>query len=130
MITQDNVWNGDEGRHWAVHHERYDEILRRFTPHLLEAAEVTEGGRVIDVGCGSGQTTCAVARAARSGLALGVDLSRALLDEARRRAAHEGLANVHFEQGDAQVHPSGEVSTGCPRCGPRRRAHSRWSPRP
>ncbi|MGH3916198.1 MAG: class I SAM-dependent methyltransferase [Pseudonocardiaceae bacterium] len=105
MITQDDVWNGDEGRHWAVHHERYDEILRRFTPHLLEAADVAAGERVVDIGCGSGQTTCAVARATRHGLALGVDLSRPLLKEARRRAAYEDLANVHFEQGDAQVHP-------------------------
>ncbi|MGH3972910.1 MAG: class I SAM-dependent methyltransferase, partial [Pseudonocardiaceae bacterium] len=73
--------------------------------HLLEAADVSAGERVVDVGCGSGQTTCAVARAARHGLALGVDLSRPLLDEARRRAAHEGLTNAHFEQGDVQVHP-------------------------
>ncbi len=110
MSTQVEAWNGDEGRHWVVHRERYDQVLRRFTPHLLAAAGVAADQRVIDISCGSGETTCLAATSAPNGLALGVDLSGPLLEEARRRAAHEGLANAHFEQGDVQAYPFAPAS--------------------
>ncbi len=58
---------------------------------------------VLDVGCGAGGTTCELARRAPAGGATGVDLSARLLDVARRRAAADGVANVRFEQADAQV---------------------------
>jgi ubiquinone/menaquinone biosynthesis C-methylase UbiE len=43
-------------------------------------------------------------RAAAEGQAVGVDLSAAMLRQAARRAQQEGLTNVHFEHGDAQVY--------------------------
>src|SRR5690606_6861180 len=58
-----------------------------------------------DVGCGTGQTTRDAARAAGEGAAVGVDLSAAMLEHARRRAAEDGLSNASFLHGDAQVHP-------------------------
>ncbi len=58
---------------------------------------------VIDVGCGTGQTTREAARVATEGSALGVDVSPVMLERARRLSA--GLDNVRFEEGDAQVHP-------------------------
>jgi SAM-dependent methyltransferase len=60
---------------------------------------------VLDIGGGTGQTTRAAARAATAGSALGVDLSSAMLEYARRRSGEEGIANAHFEQVDAQIHP-------------------------
>ncbi|GAA1439382.1 class I SAM-dependent methyltransferase [Nocardiopsis tropica] len=107
---QDEVWNGDDGRHWAANRERYDAMLARYTPHLLEAAEISPRERVLDIGCGAGVTTCAAARTARSGEALGVDLSWPLLDQARERAEREGQDNVRFERADAQVHSFPEAS--------------------
>ncbi|MFF3085131.1 class I SAM-dependent methyltransferase [Streptomyces nojiriensis] len=59
---------------------------------------------MMDIGCGTGETTRDVAGQAGSGLALGVDLSAAMLRVARRRAADAGLHNVDFMQADAQVH--------------------------
>jgi SAM-dependent methyltransferase len=59
---------------------------------------------VLDIGCGNGQTTRDAARAATRGEALGVDLSSAMLAQARQRASVEGLANVRFIQADAQIH--------------------------
>ncbi|WP_437184464.1 class I SAM-dependent methyltransferase [Streptomyces xanthophaeus] len=59
---------------------------------------------MVDIGCGTGETTRDVAGQASSGLALGVDLSAAMLRVARRRAADEGLHNADFMQADAQVH--------------------------
>jgi ubiquinone/menaquinone biosynthesis C-methylase UbiE len=104
-VEQAEAWNGEEGRHWVAHRERYDAMLPEFTRRLLQAAEISPGQRVLDIGCGSGQTTCAAARAARPGSAMGIDLSGPLLEEARRRAEQERLDNVHFEHADAQVHP-------------------------
>ena len=60
---------------------------------------------MLDIGCGTGQTTRDAARAASAGSALGVDLSSRMLDYARRRAAEEGVTNVTFAQADAQIHP-------------------------
>ena len=51
---QAEAWNGDQGRHWVMHCERYDQMLRRFTPQLLNAADVAVDDRLIDIGCGSG----------------------------------------------------------------------------
>jgi SAM-dependent methyltransferase len=78
--------------------------MQRVTPHLMEAAAVGTSDRVLDVGCGSGSTTRSAARAARSGSALGVDLSAAMLRDAEQRAHAEGIDNVRFEQADVQVH--------------------------
>ena len=108
-VEQAEAWNGGDGRHWADNRERYDAMLARFTPLLLEAARIAPGRRVLDVGCGAGVTTCAAARAARGGEALGVDLSRLLLGQARERAQREEVDNVRFERADAQVHPFPEA---------------------
>ena len=58
---------------------------------------------MLDIGCGTGQTTCDAARAAGAGSALGVDLSSAMIEFARTRAAQDHLTNVRFEQVDAQI---------------------------
>jgi SAM-dependent methyltransferase len=101
---QARYWNGDEAAHWLVHEQRYERMLAPFTDHLLTAAAIGRADRVVDVGCGTGSTTRAAGRAAIEGGALGVDLSTAMLRQAARRAQEEGLANVRFERGDAQVH--------------------------
>lgn len=104
-VEQAEAWNGDDGRHWVNHRDRFDTMLAALTPHLLRAAEVSPGQRVLDVGCGSGFTTCAAARAAQGGEAVGADLSGLLVEQARQRAEQDGLDNVRFEWADAQVHP-------------------------
>ncbi|MBB2921675.1 class I SAM-dependent methyltransferase [Cellulomonas cellasea] len=83
----------------------YDAELRRYDPVLHRAAAVRPGDRVLDLGCGAGRTTRDAARAAVRGRALGVDVSGPAIERARALARTEGLAQVTFEQGDAQVHP-------------------------
>lgn len=101
---QAQAWNGPEGTHWARNQDRWNAVNEGFDEPLLDAAGVTAGHRVLDIGCGTGQTTRRAALRAPGGHALGLDLSGPMLTEARARAQREGVANVAFEQGDAQVH--------------------------
>jgi SAM-dependent methyltransferase len=102
---QAEAWNGYEGNHWADHQDRYDAVNSGFNDHLLAAAALGERDRVLDIGCGTGQVTRLAARRARLGNAAGIDLSAPMLQRARATAADEGIANVTFDQGDAQIHP-------------------------
>ncbi|WP_425839218.1 class I SAM-dependent methyltransferase [Streptomyces fractus] len=104
---QAQAWNGPEGVHWARHQDRWNAVNEGFNEPLLDAAALTAHDRVLDLGCGSGQTTRLAALRAPQGHALGLDLSDPMLAEARARAAQEGIANASFTQGDAQVHPFG-----------------------
>src|SRR5690242_10567588 len=74
-----------------------------FTDLILRAAALRAGLNVLDVGCGSGGTTLAAARLVAPGRVLGLDLSGPMLAQARAGAEAAGLANVTFQQGDAQV---------------------------
>ncbi len=98
------AWDGDEGAYWADHADYFDRSVAAYHQRLLDQAAISNDDRVLDVGCGTGQTTRDAARAASGGSALGVDLSSRMLDHARRRTAEEGLANATFVQADAQVH--------------------------
>jgi ubiquinone/menaquinone biosynthesis C-methylase UbiE len=63
------------------------------------------GGRVLDVGCGAGATSIAVARAVGdTGNVVGVDISRALLRRAEERKRDAALTQIEFLPADAQTH--------------------------
>jgi len=83
----------------------YDTELRLYNEVLRQACSVRRHDHVLDVGCGTGQTTREAARMATAGSGLGVDLSAQMIDRAREFAQAEGLHNVTFERTDAQVHP-------------------------
>ena len=104
---QAQAWNGPEGTHWARNQDRWNAVNGGFDEPLLDAAGITGDHRTLDLGCGSGQTTRLAALRAPRGRALGLDLSGPMLAEARARAEREGIGNVSFAQGDAQVHPLG-----------------------
>ncbi|MFE6905684.1 class I SAM-dependent methyltransferase [Streptomyces erythrochromogenes] len=101
---QARAWDGTEGTYWAEHADRFDRAVRPYLAPFLAAADVAAADRVLDVGCGTGETTRAVARRASGGRALGVDLSAQMLRVARERAVTEGTDNAEFVQADAQVH--------------------------
>jgi ubiquinone/menaquinone biosynthesis C-methylase UbiE len=83
----------------------YDAELRRYNVHFRAAAAVRADDRVLDIGCGAGQSTREAARAAVDGSAVGIDVSAPVLEGARERSRAEGLGNVAFQLGDAQTHP-------------------------
>ncbi|MFF4273560.1 class I SAM-dependent methyltransferase [Streptomyces sp. NPDC001536] len=82
----------------------YDAELARYHERLRQALDIRPGDRVLDIGCGTGQTTRDAARAASPGAVLGIDVSGAMLARARQQAEAEGLRNADFVQADAQTH--------------------------
>jgi SAM-dependent methyltransferase len=93
----------------------FDQEMRPHNERLRASAAIRPGERVLDVGCGAGQTSLDAARA--GGQVLGVDVSEQMLERARVRAA--GVDNVEFVLGDAQTHPFERASfdVAISRCG-------------
>ena len=98
-------WNADAGETWAALQKQMDAQLEPHGLRAMEALAPAAGERIVDVGCGSGQTSLALGQAVgRSGAVMGLDISRPLLDLARRRAAESGAANVSFGEADVQTY--------------------------
>lgn len=100
-MTQEQLWNGHAGSAWVALQETLDRLFRPFETALVDAV-VDQGARnILDIGCGTGATTIAIARAlGDQGRATGGDLSQPMIDLARRRAAGAGV-NAQFVAGDA-----------------------------
>jgi ubiquinone/menaquinone biosynthesis C-methylase UbiE len=70
----------------------------------LAAHPPNPGDRVLDVGCGFGDTTQRLVQLVRpNGSALGVDVSENFIETAQREAKQAGLSNIAFMVGDVQV---------------------------
>lgn len=95
-------WNAAAGETWASLQDRLDRQLAPLGLRARQALAPRPGEQILDVGCGAGQTTLDLAEAVMpGGTVLGVDISRPMLDLARRRAA--GVAGVSFQEADAQT---------------------------
>lgn len=97
------AWDGHEGDVWTAHADRYQRAGARIWRRFAEAQVVGPTDHVLDVGCGSGGSTRDLARIATAGHVTGVDLSTSMLGLASTISADEGLDNVKFLRGDAQV---------------------------
>jgi ubiquinone/menaquinone biosynthesis C-methylase UbiE len=73
---------------------RNEEVLER----MLQAARCGPNDRTLDVACGPGIVACAFAHIARH--ATGIDLTPAMLEQARKTQAELGLTNMTWDQGD------------------------------
>ena len=104
-VSQRHAWNGPEGSNWAGSHRLAAPPDADLVGRVLDAAAIADDDFVLDVGCGTGDATRRAARSARGVTALGIDLSRLMVDVATQAAASEGLGGVTFVAGDAQVHP-------------------------
>lgn len=82
----------------------YDAELRLHNERFRAAARVGAHDCVLDIGCGTGQSTREAARAAVTGSVVGVDLSAPMLERARQLSDAQGLTNITFQLADAQVH--------------------------
>src|SRR5947209_4731229 len=90
--------------HSAAEQERLQRqagYLRGITESIWRTAGIAHGLRVLDVGCGVGDTTFLAADlVGRDGSVIGVDRSADALATARQRADTDGRLNVHFVQAE------------------------------
>jgi SAM-dependent methyltransferase len=98
---QATYWNEGAGPTWAELQAPLDRQLAPLGRRAMAELDLGPGKRVLDIGCGAGETTLELS--AKGAEALGVDISSTLLAVARRRS--EGLSGVAFLEADAQIHP-------------------------
>jgi SAM-dependent methyltransferase len=95
-------WNGAMGQLWAEKQQEIDVVVVPFGNAALKKAAPQPGERVIDIGCGCGDTTIEIARiVGERGTVLGVDVSLPMLVVARSHATQRGCTNVEFREADA-----------------------------
>ena len=98
------LWNGDAGRAWVDAQQVLDGLFKPFEDQLVDAVRASSARRVLDVGCGTGATTLAIARSLdASGRCVGVDISEPMLALARARAERERVP-ASFIHADAETH--------------------------
>ena len=111
MPPSSRTWNQVAGPKWVRLAETMDARLAPVLARLLERAGARPGERLLDVGCGAGTSTLALAeQVGPSGHVLGIDISEPMLALARRRAAERGLSNISFLRADAQTHAFGATA--------------------
>jgi SAM-dependent methyltransferase len=103
-LEQNRLWNGPAGQAWIGAQEALDAMFEPFEKRLVEAVVAGSKRQVLDIGCGTGATTLAVARRlGANGRAVGVDISEPMLATARARAQRENVPAT-FVCADAQAH--------------------------
>ena len=98
-------WNEQAGPRWVRLQALLDVQLAPLGEAVMDTLALAAGERVLDVGCGCGDTTLAIARrVGATGSVTGLDISGVMVERARQRARDAGLTNVRFEIADAQTH--------------------------
>jgi ubiquinone/menaquinone biosynthesis C-methylase UbiE len=98
------LWNGRSGNAWVDLQVALDQLFLPLEHMMVEAVSAGSHRDVLDVGCGTGSTTLAIARRLGSqGRAVGIDISEPMLGLARARAERERVAAT-FVRADAQTY--------------------------
>ena len=88
--------------------------LTLHSERIFPSLQVNKGDRVVDAGCGFGDTAIELARlVGPTGSVLAVDCCDGFLEYGRRDASAEGLSNVTFLEADVQTYPFEPVHDFC-----------------
>jgi len=108
--AQIEYWNAAVGRTWVQFQAQLDRQIAPLGSEALRRLDPQPGERVLDVGCGCGQTTVDLAeRLGREGQVVGVDISEPMLEVARARPLPDGAVSPTFLNCDAQTGDLGEA---------------------
>ncbi len=102
--TQSALWNGPSGRAWVDAQAPMDRMFEPFETLLADTAAASSARSVLDVGCGTGAVTLAIARRLGADAhCTGIDISARMIDAARARAERCGVP-ARFVCADVQTH--------------------------
>ncbi len=95
--AQQEFWNGPAGDVWVEAQDYMDSMLAPLSDLAIDQAQASSGERVIDVGCGCGSTSLALAQSGAQ--VWGIDISQQMIERAKARAA--GSDHLAFSVSDA-----------------------------
>ena len=103
-VLKPEDWAGEMGLKWLANLDPFEQMIAPIGEAFLLHANVEPGETVIDLGCGGGATTLAIADlVAPSGKVMGVDISPDLVTAAQQRAKQAGANNIEFTCADAST---------------------------
>jgi len=103
-LVQKADWNAASGDGWLQNQEQLDRMLAECGHAILATADARPGERVLDIGCGAGDSSFALARSvAPGGTVTGIDISVPLIGRAHKREAQESTG-ARFLLADAATH--------------------------
>ena len=106
---QIEYWNATAGETWVQFQEALDRQIEPLGLAAIDILDPAKGEHIIDIGCGCGQTSLALAaRVGPTGSVVGVDISRPMLAVAQRRPRQALDLPVVFRQLDAQTGDLGQ----------------------
>jgi SAM-dependent methyltransferase len=109
--AQIDFWNAAAGATWAAFQTQLDRQLEPLGAEAMRVLAPAPGEHILDIGCGCGQTSVALAeRVGSTGAVLGVDISQPMLAVARARSPAAGGAVPSFREADAAVAALGEAA--------------------
>lgn len=99
-------WNGQSGERWVVHQSWLDQMLDAFGLAAIGAADPAPGETILDIGCGAGTTTRALAeRIGDGGHVTGIDISEPLITRAKQGAAADEPIDFLLADASAENFP-------------------------
>lgn len=107
--TEQAAYWAERAKSWAAQEAHHDRVIGPAGKLAMDRLDPRPGQTIVDLGCGTGQTTVELAqRVAPGGHVVGADIAAAMFERARQHAADAGVTNVEFVHADVQSSPLGQ----------------------